>query len=148
MMQADKKYGEYGISFKMGILIFTIILLLGLSLSGCRNQQTFSASQLLPGRVTDIVAYHYQAGSVTHQELTDEQVAEWTSWLGGLEVWEKTFEAGKSPGDKTEIEFYEFVLNNDEDAIDYVKDGRSYYILFDDRWYAVSNPSNPADIWS
>lgn len=74
-----------------------------------------------------------------------EDVDSLRDWVSELEYELLEFEEGHSPGDSDGGEVYEFVLTEEGyPGFSYVISGpRDCYLLIEDCWFSVSNPSNP-----
>ena len=127
---------------KKFLLIFaTIILIL---LSACANQSNDFSIETIPNNIEQVMVSHYLSGEETEWTIKGDDLAKWKSWLEGLSARQKNFEEGNMPGDSNGGEVYSFSINNGEVSVSYIINGcDDYYLLFDNKWYAVSNPTNP-----
>ncbi len=127
---------------KKSLLIFTAIVLL--LLSACANQSNKLSIEMLPSNIEQVIVSHYLSGEETEWTIKGDELEEWESWLKGLSVRLMNFEEGNTPGDVDGGEVYSFVINNDKSSVSYVINGRDdCYLLFESKWYDVSNPINP-----
>lgn len=127
---------------KKSLLIFTAAVLL--LLSACANQSIKFSIEMLPSNIEQVVVSHYLSGEETEWTIKGDELEEWESWLKGLSVRLMNFEEGNTPGDVDGGEVYSFVINNEKSSVSYVINGRDdCYLLFEGKWYDVSNPTNP-----
>jgi len=127
---------------KKSLLIFAAVILL--SLSACANQYKKFSIEMLPNNIEQITVRHYLSGEETEWTVKGDELEEWKSWIERLSVRKMNFEEGNTPGDADGGEVYTFAINNDKSSVSYIKNGRDdCYLLFESKWYAVSNPSDP-----
>jgi len=94
--------------------------------------------------VNKIVVGHIQYAQIERIGLRDDKAVEAVSaWAGNLELEHKTFAEGQAPGDGDGGEFWSFDVNGIEDVFGYGDYGNGCYILYNNEWYAVKNPSAP-----
>lgn len=127
---------------KKSLLLFAAIILL--SISACANQSNTFSIEMFPNNIEQVTVSHYLSGEETEWTIKGDELEEWESWLESLSVRQMNFEEGNTPGDVDGGEVYSFVINNDKSSVSYIINGRDdCYLLFESKWYAVSNPTNP-----
>lgn len=114
-------------------------------IAGCTNQKDTSIiCKLIPADDIKRVAVGYvHASTVKEWELEQDKLGDWKAWVKALSLEHEAFEEGNSPGDNDGGSVYNFTVNNGESAFSYVMSGENRYIVFNDEWYKVSNPSDP-----
>lgn len=113
--------------------------------AGCTNQDDTSlVSKLIPADTIEQVDISYAyASEVTEWKLEQDKFGDFKSWVMTLSLEHKTFEENNSPGDSDGGAAYNFSINNGKTTFSYVMSGEFKYIIFNDEWYEVSNPSDP-----
>ena len=100
---------------------------------------------LLPDEITEIEVGGYFNGSVIKSgDFVIQDFSSFKDWFAQLSLEQKEFADGKSPakiyagGDS-----YEFDINNGVLYFTYVDYGNGAYVVYENKWYEVLNPSEP-----
>ena len=94
------------------------------------------------------ITHYYGADRIVVSFGDTGELTKLKNWFANLRCRPKTFEPGNAPGDADGGEAYVIVFKGEEDrSASYVKVGeKKCYLLLDDAWYAVENPSDPPGI--
>lgn len=120
------------------------ILLCGMA-AGCSKKDAASVfGDAMPEKITQVEASgFYNGGVVAPWELTQAEMEELSTWLGGLSLKQKTFSKGEFPGDEDGGTAYEFNINGSELTFVWVDIGTAEYVLYNSEWYEIINTSVP-----
>ncbi|MBS6397350.1 MAG: hypothetical protein KH452_09420 [Clostridiales bacterium] len=114
-----------------------------LSMSGC--QKTVSGSDVfsMPGEISKVEISGYYDGSVINAgDFVVENFNELATWLSNLSLQHRTFADGKTPSEtQSGGDSYIFTINNDVLTFTYADGGTTEYIVYNEEWYEVLNPS-------
>lgn len=94
--------------------------------------------------MSQIDVVHIISGQESTTTLdSPEEIKKVADWLNNLNMELKDFDDTNSPGNKDGGEIFVF-KTNDKDLFSYVKNEEiSSYILYTEKWYLISNPSDP-----
>ena len=126
-----------------------VVLLLCIMLTACSSKTTVDSkgqsSPLISDEVTKVNITHILAGQLTEWSIEGDDVETLRLWANGLEYELREFEEGNTPGDGDGQEAYWFELTGGNyPGFDYIICGPDdCYLLMEDSWYVVSNPSAP-----
>lgn len=116
-----------------------LVVLCVLTLSSC-SKPKFSIDLT---NVEKLDLIHIIGGQEYEIIIENDELNNVIEWIEKLETKHKSFEKGKSPGDAAGQEVFEFASNG-KHLFSYVKWGEDEgFILYDDEWYVVNNPSDP-----
>lgn len=121
-----KKY--FLVLFCLLVIVFAV---------GCGTSDTLPEIDLS----APLDAYHIQGTLVTEWQPSEEDAAVIQQWYTSLEVKHKIFKKDESPADVEGGEVYNF--SNEKNEFSYVV-GADNYILVNNEWYLVKNPSLPS----
>lgn len=100
---------------------------------------------LLPDEITKIEVGGYYNGSVINPgDFEVKDIESFRTWFTQLSLEHKEFADGKSLG-KTQAggDAYEFNINNGALYFTYVDYGIAQYVVYENEWHEVLNPSEP-----
>lgn len=125
-----------------------ISLLLGVGLSasiilaGCSEKSIFKLNEVLPQIESVSICGYYDGSVIAPWELDQSEIEELTTWIGHLSLEHRIFKEGENPGETfAGGNSYTFDLNNGEQSFTYA-DIDKPYIIFEEEWYEVKNPSD------
>ncbi len=125
------------------IISLVMVLVLGLSMAGCNQQEETITPTLIPDEISSIEVTHDFYPLEITKELDNDEIVIIKEWAAALE-WEQTpLGEEETPDSYAGGEAWIFHVNNGEITFTYVYQGVSSAILIDSEWYAVENPSNP-----
>ena len=124
--------------------ILTISVLMGCGTSSSGNGDTVI---LISEEVTSVTEEICNGGGRKTTTLDEEHIEDLKEWISNLQLKQEEFKEGDTPGDVTGGESYIFTLTGgDISSFSYITNGeRKGYLLVDDVWYSVLNPSNPLE---
>lgn len=98
---------------------------------------------LLPDEITEIEVGGYYNGSVIKAgDFKVQDFKGFKDWFAQLSLEQKEFADGKSPAEiYAGGDSYEFDINNGELYFTYVDHGNGAYVVYENKWYEVLNPS-------
>ena len=92
---------------------------------------------------TQIAVTHCFSGQPTQATLTGDAIASLKTWLSGLQLEARQFEAGNTPSDAEGGEAYSFEMAGGKyTGFHYIKSGPCY-LYIEENWYEVINASDP-----
>lgn len=127
-----------------------VLLLCGM-FTACSSKTSLDSngqsSPLIGDEVTKVNITHVLAGQSTEWSVEGDDIEALRRWANGLAYERCDFDEGDTPGDAEGQEAYWFELTGGErPGFDYVICGPDdCYLLIEDDWYAVKNPSDPMD---
>ena len=100
---------------------------------------------LFPDEITEIEVGGYYNGSVIKAgDFIVQDIKSFKDWFAQLSLEHKEFAAGKSPAETyAGGDSYEFSINNGALYFTYVDHGIGAYVVYENEWYEVLNPSEP-----
>ncbi len=100
---------------------------------------------LLPDEITEIEVGGYYNGSVIKSgDFVIQDFISFKDWFAQLSLEQKEFADGKSPAETyAGGDSYEFDINNGALYFTYVDHGNGAYVVYENEWYEVLNPSEP-----
>lgn len=100
---------------------------------------------LLPDEITEIEVGGYYNGSVIKAgDFIVQDFKSFKDWFAQLSLEHKEFADGKSPAETyAGGDSYEFDINNRALYFTYVDHGIGAYVVYENEWYEVLNPSEP-----
>ena len=124
------------------------------NLAGCTGKADTPSDGEEPGKpiaayigddVTGVKITHVLMGELTEWNIEGDGIDALRLWANGLEYELREFEEGNTPGDGEGQEAYWFELTGgDYPGFDYIICGPDdCYLLIENNWYAVKNPSDP-----
>lgn len=124
------------------------------SLAVCTGKTDAPSDSVGPGKpiaayigddVTGVKITHVLMGQLTEWNIEGDDIESLRLWANGLEYELREFEEGNTPGDGEGQETYLFELTGgDYPGFDYIICGSDdCYLLIENNWYAVKNPSDP-----
>ncbi len=132
------------------LFALAMALVLAFSMVGCNNDAQNSVG---PGRpistyigndVTKIKVTHYVSGEENSWIAEGEEINGLKEWANNLKYDIVEFEESQTPGESEGGEVYDFTLTEGNyPGFSYIINGDNCYLLIEEYWYAVSNPSNP-----
>ncbi|MFI3201486.1 MAG: immunoglobulin-like domain-containing protein [Eubacteriales bacterium] len=132
------------------ILSLSLILIMVMALVGC-NSNTTAISELwempeppYPLKVAEygsLEVKEFYVGSEEY-EIGDSSIRTVLEWSSSLELKEVSFDKGEHPSESDGWSSYEFIVA-DKIAFSYADFGEKGYVIVDDIWYEVQNPSLP-----
>jgi hypothetical protein len=95
--------------------------------------------------ITVINITHTVDGQSTKFTVEGDSLDDLRIWVANLQYKHQTYTKGNSPGDVNGGEVYSFEMaESDYPGFSYIINGvNNCYLLIEDEWYTVSNPSNP-----
>ena len=130
---------------KLIALVLALVCVLGLV--GCDNSaQNNDNSELiidLPSEVNAVEVSGYYNGSVINAgDFVVEDFDTFVTWISQLSLEHRTFEEGKTPSEtQAGGNSYHFNVNNGALSFTYADGGIEAYIVYNEEWYEVLNPS-------
>lgn len=100
---------------------------------------------LLPDEITEIeVGGYYNGGVIKLGDFVVQDFMSFKDWFAQLSLEHKEFSDGKSPAETyADGDSYEFDINDGALCFTYVDYGTGAYVVYDNEWYEVLNPSEP-----
>jgi len=100
---------------------------------------------MLPDEITEIEVGGYYNGSVIKAgDFIVQDFKGFKDWFAQLSLEHKEFADGKSPAETyAGGDSYEFSINNGALYFTYVDHGIGAYVVYENEWYEVLNPSEP-----
>ena len=126
------------VAFGLKTIIFLLAAAFSFSACGSSKLQI----TLFPKEAASAEVIYTHAAIPVAWEMEDEETEAVKAWADGLELQYVTFSEGSTPADTEGGMCYDFTINDGESAFSYVDSGRCY-ILFQNEWYEVKNPSEP-----
>ena len=126
--------------------LFSMVLSVFFVLAGCGkgNQSGEQLVALIPEEVTEITVTHILSGKETEYTIEGAKLDELKLWASNLSMKHKVYKDGSTPGDVDGGEVYGFNMEDNYTEFSYIINGeKDCYILIDDKWYVISNPTDP-----
>ena len=129
-------------------IMLVFILTIGVcNIVGCGRAEPDSEISALKisDDITKVNVVHMDCGGIIQWVAEGSEIDELRNWVNGLEYALFEYEEGKSPGDGEGGEVYRFTYDEGSDLeFSYVINGPDKcYLLIEDCWYVVKNPSRP-----
>ena len=121
----------------LGILLCAVLLL-----AGCSNI-ALERDAIIASDVTKVGIMHIKNDEMTQWTISGDDIEQLRDWASKLTCVPYKFEAGKSPKETGEGEFYDFFLAKGKyrNLTYVIKDADHNYIYFADGWYSITNPT-------
>jgi len=102
-------------------------------------------SIIMPDEITEVEVSGYYNGSVIKPGVFVIQDFEaFKTWFAEISFEHREFAEGKNPGETLAGgNSYQFDVNNEELVFTYADFGIGAYIVYDNEWYEITNPSEP-----
>ena len=102
-------------------------------------------SILMEDEITQVeVSGYYNGGVIKPEDFVIKDFAEFKAWYSQLSLEHREFAEGKTPGETLAGgNAYQFSINNGIICFTYADQGIAAYIVFEDEWYEVMNPTEP-----
>ena len=124
------------------------------SFVGCTGKADTQSDSVGPGKpiaayigddVTEVKITHVLMGQLAEWSIDGDDIEALRIWADGLKYELREFEEGNTPGDGDGQETYWFELTGgDYPGFDYVICGPDdCYLVIENNWYVVNNPSDP-----
>lgn len=124
-------------------LLFGAVLSVSIILAGCSNKSVSKLNEVLPQIESVSICGYYDGNEITPLELDQSEIEELTTWISNLSMERRVFKEGEKPNETfAGGNSYTFGLNNGEQSFTYA-DIDKPYIIFEEEWYEVKNPSDP-----
>lgn len=100
---------------------------------------------LLPDEITEIeVGGYYNGGVINSGDFVVQDFKSFKDWFAQLSLEHKEFADGKSSAETyAGGDSYEFDINNGALYFTYIDNGIGAYVVYENEWYEVLNPSEP-----
>ena len=100
---------------------------------------------ILPNEVKKVeVSGYYNGGVINAGDFVVEDFDIFAIWVSQLSLEHRTFAEGKTPGEMyAGWNSYTFDINGGELTFTYNDGGTMTYVIYDEEWYEVLNPSEP-----
>ena len=121
---------------------FSVLLVTCFSLVGepQRNNPQYGNSCLIPSNVTEAFVTHIIAGQTAEYLISGAELDRMRAWANTLQYTPIKAPAQNWYGGES----YNFSYNSKDVAFSYFgADENTWFLVIDDSWYAVSNPSRP-----
>ena len=124
-------------------LVISTALSLSLLLCACAGgaPEKSPLSAVFPDQTSQMEASRFDGGGSVTWDLTGEESASLERWALALDLTAESFPEGETPGDRDGGSGYTFQL--EDKSFSYILAGDEAYILLEDAWYRVENPSDP-----
>ena len=120
------------------------------ALSGCGrslipDESMKQIENYFPDGMVKMTISHYLGGEITTRDLAGEDLDAFLEWVSGLRCERLPVEEHDTPGDCEGGEVFDFIpANRDGTGVSYIINGTdSCYLLIDNNWYVVDNPTHP-----
>ena len=102
-------------------------------------------SIIMPDEITEVEVSGYYNGSVIKPgEFVIQDLEAFKTWFAELSFEHREFAEGKTPGETLAGgNSYQFDVNNGALVFTYADFGIGAYIVYDNEWYEITNPSEP-----
>lgn len=124
-------------------LVISAALSLALLLCACAGgvPEESPLAAVFPDQTSQLEASRFDGGGMVTWDLTGEESASLERWALALDLTAESFPEGETPGDRDGGSGYTFQL--EDKSFSYILAGDEAYILLEDAWYLVENPSDP-----
>lgn len=99
----------------------------------------------MPDEITEVeVSGYYNGGVIKPGEFIIQDFEAFKTWFAEFSFEHREFAEGKTPGETLAGgNSYQFDVNNEELVFTYADFGTGAYIVYDNEWYEITNPSEP-----
>ena len=129
------------------LIALVLALVCALGLVGCDNSAQINDKSkqviVLPSEVNAVEVSGYYNGSVINEgDFVVADLDTFATWISQLSLEHRTFEEGKTPSEtQAGGNSYHFNVNNGALSFTYADGGIEAYIVYNEEWYEVLNPS-------
>ena len=139
---------------RLGVFIICFCLLVSIfTLASCdatvpdpgSGERSKPIAAVIQDDISVINITHTVGGQSTKFTLEGDSLDDLRAWVADLQYKHQVYTKGNSPGDIDGGEVYSFEMAEDDyPGFSYIINGvNNCYLLIEDEWYSVSNPSNP-----
>ena len=129
---------------RLNVFMCFCLLVSIFTFTGC-DERSEPIALVIQDDITVINITHALGGQISKFTVEGDSLDDLRAWVAELQYKHQTYTKGNSPGDKEGGEVYIFEMTEgDYPEFSYIINGKNNcYLLIEDEWYSVSNPSNP-----